>query len=220
MPRPLRIEYPGALYHVTNRGDRGELIFRSREDRLLFLAALEEVCTKTEWQVHAFCLLNNYFQLVIETPRPNLVAGMKWLLGVYTKRFNIRHKLCGHVFAGRYEALPVESRGAGYLQTVCDDVHLNPFRARLVKPKKPLESFPWSSYPLYLEPPRKRPRWLRVARLLREKGIARDTVAGRRRFGQLIEERCKGKAGKKPKELRRGWYVGSEAFRQELLARA
>src|SRR5580765_3893128 len=92
-------------------------------------------------RVHAWCLMRNHFHLVIETPLPNLVAGMKWLLGVYTKRFNIRHKLCGHLFAGRYKALIVDGSGNGYLRTVCDYVHLNPVRAKLLKPAALLESF-------------------------------------------------------------------------------
>ena len=105
VPRKLRIEYPGAVYHVMNRGDRRENIFLDDEDREGFMAALGEACGKTEWQVHAHCLMGNHFHLVMEMPQANLVAGMKWLLGVYTKRFNIRHKFCGHVFAGRYRAL-------------------------------------------------------------------------------------------------------------------
>jgi len=84
--------------------------------------------------------------------QPNLVAGMKWLLGVYTKRFNIRHKFCGHVFAGRYKALIVDGSGNGYLKTVCDYVHLNPVRAKLIRPGAALETFRWSSYGEYLKP--------------------------------------------------------------------
>src|SRR5208282_6880398 len=116
----MRREYAGAIYHVMNRGDRREAIFRTVADRQMFLAALAEACGKTQWQVHAYCLMRNHFHLVIETPQANLVAGMKWLLGVYTKRFNIRHKLCGHLFAGRYKALIVDGSGDGSLQTVCD----------------------------------------------------------------------------------------------------
>ena len=129
MPRQLRLEYAGGIYHVMNRGDRREDIFNDDEDRECFLSTLAQACRKTEWQVHAWCLMGNHFHLVVETPQPNLVAGMKWLLGFYTKRFNIRHKLCGHLFAGRYKALHVEGSGSGYLRTVCDYVHLNPARA-------------------------------------------------------------------------------------------
>ena len=122
MPRKLRMEYRGAIYHVMNRGDRREDIFRDDPDRQRFLGALGEACQKTRWEAHAYCLMGNHFHLVAETPDANLVAGMKWLLGVYTKRFNIRHKGCGHLFAGRYKALMVDGSGSGCLQTVCDCV--------------------------------------------------------------------------------------------------
>ena len=131
MPRKLRVEYPGAIYHVMNRGDRREPIFRDDADRKLFLATLGECCGKTDWQVHAWCLMLNHFHLVVETPKANLVAGMKWFLGTYTARFNRRHKLFGHLFSGRYKALVVDGSGNGYLKTVCDYVHLNPARAKL-----------------------------------------------------------------------------------------
>ena len=81
MPRKLRVEYEGAIYHVMNRGDRRELIFVDDEDRQLFLQTLGQACGKTDWQVHAYCLMGNHFHLVVETPRANLVAGMRWFLG-------------------------------------------------------------------------------------------------------------------------------------------
>ncbi len=206
------------MYHVMNRGDQREAIFQDDEDRERFLATLGEACQKTEWQVHAFCLMSNHFHLVVETPQANLVAGMKWLLGVYTKRYNIRHKLCGHLFAGRYKALVVEGSGNGYLRTACDYVHLNPVRARLLKPAAPLESFRWSSYGQYLQEPARRPGWLRVDRLLGEKGIPGDTAAGREQFAALMEKRRAEENGTDYESLRRDWVLGSEAFRQELLA--
>ena len=191
MPRPLRVEYAGAIYHVMNRGNRRERIFRNPEDYRLMLETLDEACQKTGWQVHAWCLMSNHFHLVIETPRPNLVFGMKWLLGVYTKRFNIRHKTCGHLFAGRYKALPVDGSGTGYLRTVCDYVHLNPARAKLVKPELPLESYAWSSYGYYIAEPVRCPPWLRVDRLMGEFGIPRDSKAGRQEFAARMEARRK-----------------------------
>ena len=120
MARKLRVEYPGAIYHVLNRGDRREAIFQDEADRQRFLDTLGEACLKTGWQVHAYCLMSNHFHLVVETPRANLVAGMKWFLGVYTSRFNRRHKLFGHLFSGRYKSLIVDGSGSGYLKTVCD----------------------------------------------------------------------------------------------------
>jgi hypothetical protein len=97
--------------------------------------------------------MRNHFHLVVETPQANLVAGMKWLCGVYTKRYNIRHKLSGHVFAGRYKALVVDGSANGYLRTVCDYVHLNPVRAKLLPADAPLQAYRWSSYSKYLKPP-------------------------------------------------------------------
>jgi REP element-mobilizing transposase RayT len=88
MARKLRVQYPGAIYHVMSRGDHLEAIFGDRKDPELFLATMAEACGKTDWQVHAFCLMSNHFHLVLETPRGNLVEGMKWLLGTYTSRFN------------------------------------------------------------------------------------------------------------------------------------
>jgi putative transposase len=145
---------------------------------------------------------------------------MKWLLGVYTKRYNIRHKLCGHLFAGRYKALHVEGGGTGYLRTVCDYVHLNPVRARLLKAKAPLESFGWSSYGAYIGALGRRPEWLRVDRLLGEHGIPRDSAAGRREFAAQMEERRGQEAEADYRQVRRGWCLGDEAFRKELAASA
>jgi len=212
--------YPGAIYHVLNRGDRREDIFKADLDRKGFLCTLEEACQKTEWQVHAYCLMRNHFHLVIETPQGNLVAGMKWLLGVYTKRFNIRHRFCGRVFAGRYKAVPVDGSGDGYLRTVCDYVHLNPARAKVISPGSRLENFGWSSYPMYLRPAGQRPPWLRVDRLLGEKGIGRDSAAGRREFSRQMESRRRQEDGAEFDGVRQGWCLGSEEFRQELLAAA
>src|SRR5436305_9576175 len=179
MPRPLRIQYAGARYHVMSRGDRREAIFYDDADRMEFLRTLGQACLKTGWQVHAYCLMSNHFHLVIETPQPNLALGMKWLLGVYTQRFNRRHRHWGHLFGGRYKAQLIDERSAGYLRGACDYVQLNPVRAGLVRAMQKLEKFPWSSYPGYLQP-RLRPSWLRIDRLLGERGLNRDTAASRR----------------------------------------
>ena len=220
VPRKLRMEYGGAVYHVMNRGDRRQDIFGDDEDRRVFLATLGQACQKTRWQVHAYCLMRNHFHLVVETPEANLVAGMKWLLGVYTKRFNIRHKWCGHLFAGRYKALMVDASASGYLRTVCDYVHLNPVRAKLLARPAPLENFLWSSYGQYLRPPKERPPWLRVDRLLGEKGIPKDSLAGRREFARQMELRRAQESSADYREIRGGWSLGSEEFRLDLLAAA
>jgi putative transposase len=217
MARKLRVEYPGAIYHVMSRGDRREPIFKDDRDREAFLATLAEACGKTGWEVHALCLMGNHFHLVVETPQGNLVTGMKWLLGTYTGRFNRRHKLFGHLFSGRYKAVMVDGSGNGYLKTLCDYVHLNPVRARLLTKQESLRRYPWSSWPEYLKTPAKRWAWLRVDRLLGEYHIPQDSTAGRRRLEEAVEERRAGEAGEEYKGLRRGWYFGGETFREELL---
>ena len=218
MPRKLRVEYAGALYHVMNRGDRREPIFKDDRDRQRFLETLAECCAKTDWQVHALCLMPNHFHLVVETPKANLVAGMKWFLGTYTGRFNRRHKLFGHLFSGRYKSLIVEGSGNGYLRTVCDYVHLNPVRAKMLSREAPLRSYRWSSYPWYVGPPDKRPVWLRVDRLFGEMDIPKDSKAGRECFQGQMEERRRQEDRGQYKALRRGWCLGDRTFRKELLA--
>ena len=217
MARKLRIEYPGAIYHVTNRGNHDEPIFKDDVDRNQFLATLGEACLKTNWKVHAYCLMLNHFHLVIETPQANLVLGMKWFLGIYTSRLNRRHKIAGHVFGGRYKTLIVDGGDGGYLHKVCNYVHLNPVRAKLLKKKQALKDFLWSSYPMYLRPPSKRVKWLQVERELAEVGIKRDDTAGRRRYAKVMEDRRLNSKPGEWKNIRRGWMLGSSAFKEWLL---
>jgi putative transposase len=216
MARKLRLQYPGAIYHVMNRGDRREAIFLDDVDRQSFLDTLGETCQETSWQVHAYCLMGNHFHLVVETPQPNLAVGMKWFLQTYTSRFNHRHRYLGHLFSGRYKAPIVEGSGTGYLRSVCEYVHLNPIRANLLGAGEPLSAYHWSSYPAYLQA--ERPCWLRVDRVLGECNVPGDTCAGRERFGQVMEQRRFEAAKEDYRPIRRGWYVGSRAFREELLA--
>jgi REP-associated tyrosine transposase len=220
MPRKLRLEYEGAIYHVMNRGDRKEDIFLDDPDRQRFLETLGEACQKTGWQIHAFCLLRNHFHLVLETPRANLASGMQWFLGTYTARFNRRHKLSGHLFSGRYKSLIVDGSGDGYLKTVCDYVHLNPARAGLLRTKERLSAHRWSSYAEYLKPPKQRPVWLRTERLLGEWGIREDNAAARRQFEAGMEQRKEQEKNKENgdwSKLRRGWCWGPLRFREDLL---
>jgi len=172
-----------------NRGDRREPIFKDDRDRENFVKTLDETCAKTGWHVHAYCLMPNHFHLVVETPHPNLVAGMKWFLGTYTSRFNRRHKLFGHLFSGRYKSLLVDGSGNGYLKAVCDYVHLNASRAKLLRPNQPLSGYRWSSWAEYIKPPSRRPIWLRLDRLLGECKIPKDSPAGRRELDRQLEAR-------------------------------
>ena len=114
----------------------------------------------------------------------------------------------------------MDGSGNGHLRTVCDYVHLNPVRARLLKSEEPIQTFAWSSYPDYLRPARQRPGWLRVERLLGEKGIPRDTEAGREQFAKEMERRRLEETADEYEQIRRSWFLGSEEFRKELLAMA
>ena len=153
-------------------------------DRQRFVETVGEDSAEAGWQVHACVLMPDHFHLVVETPQPNLVAGMKWLLGTYTSRFNRRHKLFGHLFSGRYKSLIVDGSGSGYLKSVCDYVHLNPARAKLVAVDAPLRSFAWSSWSAYLLAPSKGPAWLRVDRLLGEWASRRTVQPGGNGWGR------------------------------------
>lgn len=143
MARPMRIEFPGAVYHVTARGDGRQAIFRDDEDRERFLSVLEDTAALRKWVCHAYCLMGNHYHLVIETPEANLSRGMRSLNGEYTQAFNRRHRRPGHVFQGRYKAVVVEKER--HLLEVCRYVVLNPVRARGMGAGRP-EDWAWSSY--------------------------------------------------------------------------
>jgi len=217
--RQLRIQYEGAIYHLLNRGDRREEIFRDDVDRKRFMETLEAICHKTGWQVHAYCLMGNHFHLVVETPRANLVTGMKWLLGTYTMRFNCRHQLSGHLFAGRYKSLLIDGATPGYLRTVCDYVHLNPVRARLLGRRERLQKYRWSSYPSYLRSRKKRQSWLRCDRLFGEHGLTSDGHRSRLAFARRMEQRREDPSDPSAQEIRRGWSFGAQDFIVRLLDR-
>ena len=141
MARPLRIEYAGALYHVTSRGNAQGAIYQDDEDRIGFLRLLHACVTRYNWYCHAYCLMDNHYHLLIETTDANLSKGMKYLNGTYTQEFNRRHKRVGHVFQGRFKAILVERET--YLLELARYIVLNPVRARMLHTA---EAWPWSSY--------------------------------------------------------------------------
>ncbi|MEK6777678.1 MAG: transposase [bacterium] len=141
MARPLRIEYPGAVYHVTSRGNDKKPVFKDDQDRNNFLHALQHVNKRYHWLCHAYCLMTNHYHLLIETPDGNLSIGMRQLNGLYTQRFNKWHGKTGHIFQGRYKAILIQKDS--HLLEVCRYVVLNPVRAKMVA--KP-EDYAFSSY--------------------------------------------------------------------------
>jgi putative transposase len=141
MARPLRIEYDGALYHVTSRGNERKAIFKNDSDRTLFLDTLAQVNKRFHWICHAYCLMNNHYHLVIETPDGNLSTGMRQLNGIYTQAYNKRHGRIGHLFQGRFKGILVQKDS--HLLEVCRYVVLNPVRAKTIKHPR---LYHWSSY--------------------------------------------------------------------------
>jgi len=179
MTRPLRIEFTGAIYHVTSRGNARALIFEEDGDRERFLETLEQVLERFNWLCHAYCLMTNHYHLMIETLDGNLSAGMRQLNGVYTQRFNRRHERVGHIFQGRFKAILVDRDG--YLLELCRYVVLNPVRAGMVK--KP-SAYALSSFrpAMGLDPV---PRFLTVDWVLSQ--FARTKVSARRRYREFVE---------------------------------
>jgi REP element-mobilizing transposase RayT len=202
--RPLRIEFPGALYHVTSRGNDRAPVFLVDSDRRQFLETLGEVVGRCGWRCHAYCLMTNHYHLLVETPRANLSAGMRHVNGLYTQRFNRRHERVGHVFQGRFHAVLVE-RETHFLE-LARYVVLNPVRAGLVRRA---EDYRWSSLraSLGFEPI---PSWLTPGELVRHFGSAA-------RYLEFVREGI-GRAS--PWESLRGGVLGSEAFARRVGALA
>lgn len=160
MARPLRVEYAGAFYHVINRGNAGEAIFKSIRDREKFLEYLEMASDRFLIRIHTYCLMTNHYHLLVETPHANLSQAIKWINVGYAVYFNRKRNRRGHLFQGRYKALLVEADA--YLKHLSRYIHLNPLRANMVKE---LHAYKWSSYPAFIGK-QKSPSWLETEWLL------------------------------------------------------
>ena len=231
MARSIRLEFGGAFYHVMARGNRKGEIFLDDEDRRFFLGCVAEVCEKTGWLVHAWVLMGNHYHLMIETPEPNLVDGMKWLQNTYTRRFNVRHRDWGRLFGDRYKAVVVDGESPYYYETLWDYIHLNPCRAGLVDATQggSVLDYPWSSLAGgYALAPHQRPEWLAAERGLTFLGVG-DDLAGRRALVERLDRRAAEErersgwvvvdaaADKRGSHLKRGWYWGAQAFSERLV---
>jgi putative transposase len=202
------------------RGDGGKAIFESDEDRKSFLFRLGQVCGSHGWKVHAWVLMGNHFHLLLETPEPNLVTGMKWLLGTFSQGWNARRSRRGHVFQGRYKSVPVSAAvdSPYYFRIVADYIHLNPARAGLAGGKAgKLTAYKWSSLPVYARG--KGPDWLVLGRVWNAFELSED-VRGRRAYVDWLERRAQNNGGEVDDEamkaLRRGWYLGEPTFVDKL----
>ena len=179
MARPLRIEFPGAFYHVINRGNTGMKIFRSQRDREKFLEYVGEAVKRYAIKVHTFCLMTTHYHFLIETPHANLSPAIKWINVGYAMYFNRKRRRCGHLFQGRFKAVLVDADE--YLKQLSRYIHLNPLRAKMVEHCR---DYPWSSYQA-LSGYVASPEWLQTDRLLSLFGENRGTA--KKRYRDFVE---------------------------------
>ena len=204
MARALRIEFAGAVYHVTSRGNAKQDIVRDDAEREKRLDWLRRTVETYHWRLHAFALMRNHDHLFVETPEPNLSAGMQYLNGSYTSYFNRRHRCCGHLFQGRYKGHLIEEQG--YFLEVSRYIHLNPVRAKAVA--RP-EDYRWSSYRGYQRASRTAP-WVTYDRVLGEFGG--KASAGRRRYARFVRAGVEQRPPSPFAEALEGMLLGSDAF--------
>jgi REP element-mobilizing transposase RayT len=216
MARPLRVEFPGALYHVTARGNERRAVFRDDEDRHTFLATLEEASREYGLRLHAFCLMPNRYHLLVETPRANLSRAIGWLQATYSIRFNRRHRRSGHLFQGRFKAHVVDAED--YARQLVCDVHLNPVRPRDKNAIVPadrravLAQWRWSSHLAYLgRAPA--PAWLCMDWLA---FFGRTRQQARRNYEKLIDDAFGRRVENPWEELRGGLALGNAALQKRV----
>lgn len=202
MSRPLRLEYTDALYHVTSRGDRREDIYDDETDRQIFLSIFAEGIERFNWLCYAYCLMDNHYHLLVQTPDANLSQGMRQLNGVYTQAYNRRHGKAGHLFQGRYKAILVDADA--YLLELSRYIVLNPVKAGMVKQ---VADWPWSSYSAMIggisAPP-----WLSKDYLLAQFSKQRKTAT--RKYLEFVEEGIKN--GPIWSQLTQQMYLGDKTF--------
>ena len=197
-----------------------------RKDRELFLETLSECCGRTGFRIHSYVLMTNHYHLLLETPEAHLVEGMRWFQGTYTARYNARHRQKGHLFQGRYKAIPVETEEPEYFRRLSEYIHLNPVRAGLVdKEKSDVESYEWSSAAAFAGS-RRLPEWLVRGRVFDALGLANEGRQSRKQFVELLRLKAQEhwasdkQLAEQWRALKRGWYVGDAHFRDRLEAMA
>lgn len=202
MTRPLRLEFSGALYHVTSRGNRQDDIYELDADRESFLTVLGDVCMTYNWVCHAYCLMDNHYHLLVETPDANLSKGMRQLNGRYTQKFNREHRRVGHVFQGRYKAILIDKDS--YLLELSRYIVLNPVRARMAHSAR---DWRWSSYRATVGEQSK-PSWLNTDWLLA--GFSQRKLIAIEKYKQFVNE---GKGQPSPwEQLKKQIFLGDEKF--------
>jgi putative transposase len=201
MARPLRLEFVGAVYHLTSRGNARQKVFFTDADRQLFLDTLARVVSRYGWICHAYCLMANHYHVLVETPKPNLSLGMRQLNGIYTQSFNRRHQRVGHLFQGRFKAILVEKES--YSLELCRYIVLNPVR---IKGGSQVGAWKWSSYRATAGLASV-PQFLSTDWVLGQFGNKRSTA--QKRYREFVKE---GLENRPWEELKGQIYLGSEEF--------
>lgn len=216
MARSLRIEYPGAVYHVLNRGNYRSHIFSQEKAKLSFEECLFNACIRYQWRLYAYSLLSNHYHIAIETPEGNLSMGMQWLQSTFANRFNRAHLSHGHLFQGRFKSLVVERDE--YLGPLIHYIHLNPVKASLI-PADRMENYRWSTL-WYLFKKRKRHTCMELDYGLYYAGNLTDTMKGRRDYLNHLSwilSDTKARRVIESSKLCRGWALGDKQFKEELV---
>lgn len=204
MARPLPVEYPGAFYHVVNRGNAGEKIFKSKRDREKFFEYLEKAVERFSIRIHTFCLMTNHFHLLVETPKANLSKAIQWVNVSYATYFNRKRRRNGHLFEGRFKSIVVDADE--YLKHLSRYIHLNPVRANIVQ--SPGE-YPWSSYSAFIGKT-KAPEWLETGWLLSQFGRKRKASA--KNYRDFVEKVNIAELDNPEKDLTGGFILGGSEF--------
>jgi len=209
MARPLRVQFPGAFYHITSRGNERKRVFRTDTDRKKFLSYLQSAHEKYGALVHCFCFLPNHYHLLLETPRGNLSEILHHINGAYTTYFNIKRKRSGHLFQGRFKAILVEKEV--YAQELSRYIHLNPVRAGLVEDPA---SYPWSSYPYYVGL-LKRPSWMETRTILGY--FSKDEKKAYKVYRDFVEEAARKEVRNPLKEVVGSTFLCSQSYIEQVV---
>jgi len=215
MPRPLRIEFKGGIYHVINRGKHRSNVFAAEGAKDALLTSLDETATKLGWRIHAWVVMSNHFHVALQTPRGNLVEGMKHWQATFALRFNRMRQERGPIFQGRYKSLLVDPSSLGSL---CQYIHLNPVRAGICSVVE-LKQWPWSSCREISRKSQRKP-WATPSAALHHAGQIDDTPAGHRRYWRYLDWLNENEAAQRElkfSEMSKGWVLGTAKYKRKLL---
>lgn len=221
MARQLRIQIPGAFYLVTNKSEARNGLFRDDEEKNIFMECLRETCAKTGWFIHAYSLVKDGYFLLIESPEPNLVDGMKWFQGAFTAKVNKKRNRRESLFPRRYRSVIIDPKEKGIFKSAGDYIHSAPSWNKSLKGN--LSQYKWSSLKDYGSAKTKRDKLISVSKILGDAKL-KDDATGRKKYVAGVNAVAKQASGSKLdpdlaaewKPLTRGWFIGNTKFLTDL----